>query len=249
MRLSYIPAAGLLVAVAGLVQAAPPAIVSVRQSPPPDLAQQRRVGLLPAGGRGAGGRGGAASYPIARYEKMELNVDLQATFQNPYDPDQIDLSAEFTAPSGKVWKIWGFYNQTSTSALWMVRFAPNEAGTWRYVVKVKDTQGATESRPAEFAVTESKHPGFIGIAANKRYLQFNNGSPFYGVGLWYNDSYERSDSGAITEENLDGLKQHGVNFISFFNTRLETMGTGLGRYDQDRSRRLGRSEERRVGLG
>jgi hypothetical protein len=95
-----------------------------------------------------------------------------------------------------------------------------------------------ESKPAEFPVTESRHPGFIGIAANKRYLQFSNGSPFYGVGLWYNDSYERPDGGAITEENLDGLKQHGVNFISFFNSRLETMGTGLGRYDQDRSRRL-----------
>jgi hypothetical protein len=238
MKPSYILSAGLLVAVAGLVRAAPPAIVSVRQSLPPELAQQRRAGLLPPGGRGAGGPAAAVSYPVACYEKLELIIDLQATFQNPYDPDQIDLSTEFTAPSGKVWKIWGFYNQTSTSALWMVRFAPNEAGRWRYVVKVKDTQGTAESKPAEFPATESKHPGFIGIAANKRYLQFNNGSPFYGVGLWYNDSYERSDSGGITEENLDGLKQHGVNFISFFNTRLETMGTGLGRYDQDRSRRL-----------
>ena len=238
MKPSYIPVAGLLVAVAGLVQAAPPAIVSVRQSLPPELAQQRRAGLLPAGGRGAAGRGAAVSYPVACYEKLELIVDLQATFQNPYDPDQVALWAEFTAPSGKVWKIWGFYNQSSTSALWMIRFTPTEAGNWRYAVKVKDTEGTAESQPAQFTVTGSKHPGFIGIAANKRYLQFSDGSPFYGVGLWYNDSYERSDSGAITEENLDGLKQHGVNFISFFNTRLETMGTGLGRYDQDRSRRL-----------
>src|SRR5664279_4691584 len=158
MKRSYILVAGLLAAVAGLVQAAPPAIVSVRQSLPSEIAQQRRAGLLPGGGRGAA----AASYPVARYEKVELTVDLQATFQNPYDPDQIDLSAEFTAPSGKVWKIWGFYNQTSTTALWMVRFAPNEPGNWRYVVKVKDTQGATESQPAAFVVTESKHPGFIG---------------------------------------------------------------------------------------
>jgi len=238
MKRWYIPAAGLLVAVAGLVQAAPPAIVSVRQAMPPELAQQRRAGFFIPGGRGPGGAAAAVSYPVARYEKLELIVDLQATFQNPYDPDQIDLTAEFTAPSGKVWKIWGFYNQTNTAALWMVRFAPNEAGNWRYVVKVKDTQGTAESRPAQFPVTESKHPGYIGIAANKRYLQFTNGSPFYGVGLWYNDSYEQPDGGAITEENLDGLKQHGVNFIAFFNSRLETMGTGLGRYDQDRSRRL-----------
>lgn len=235
MTRSYILVAGVVAAAAGLVQAAPPVITSVRQALPPEIAQQRRAGLLPAG---PGGRGGAVSYPVPRYEKVELQIDMQATFQDASDPDQLDLWAEFTAPSGKVWKMWGFYNPSGGTALWMVRFTPTETGAWRYVVKVKDTQGTAESRPGEFPVTESKHPGFVGIAANKRYLQFSNGSPFYGVGLWYNDGYERPNSGAITEEDLDSLKQHGVNFISFFNARLETMGTGLGRYDEDRAARL-----------
>jgi len=34
------------------------------------------------------------------------------------------------------------------------------------------------------------------------------------------------------------LKKRGANFISFFPTPLETMGTGLGRYDQNRCGRL-----------
>src|SRR3990170_3716579 len=47
---------------------------------------------------------------IGLYEKFELNIDLRATFSNPFDPEEVDLWAEFTAPSGKVQKIWGFYN-------------------------------------------------------------------------------------------------------------------------------------------
>lgn len=178
------------------------------------------------------------SYPVPRYEKLELQIELRATYENAYDPGQVDLSAEFTAPSGRVWKIWGFYNPSSTSSLWMVRFAPTETGTWRYVIKFKDTVGSAESRPAEFSVTESRRPGFVGIAANKRYLQYSNGSPFYGVGLWYNDGSDRFNSGTITEEGLDSLKQHGANLISFFNLPIETMGTGLGRYDQGLAGRL-----------
>ena len=88
------------------------------------------------------------SIPGPRYEKLELRIELRATYQNPYDPDQLDLWAEFTAPSGKVWKIWGFYNPSSWSALLMVRFTPVETGTWHYVVKVKDHEGIAESAVA-----------------------------------------------------------------------------------------------------
>ena len=37
---------------------------------------------------------------VGLYEKVELRLDLDASFTNPFDPDQIDLCAEFTAPSG-----------------------------------------------------------------------------------------------------------------------------------------------------
>ena len=51
--------------------------------------------------------GSAAS--VGKYSKIEFVVGLTGTFTNPYDPDQIDLSATFTAPSGATWKINGFY--------------------------------------------------------------------------------------------------------------------------------------------
>jgi hypothetical protein len=218
------------VAIAAACGAAPPEIVSVRQTLTPELYQQIRQGLLPPLTE--------RIVPVGRYEKLELRVDLRAAFQNPYDPDEVDLWAEFTAPSGRVWKIWGFYNPTNWSTLFMVRFAPNETGAWRYVVKVRDREGTAQSKPGEIPVVDSKHRGFVGIAGNRRYLQYTDGSSFYGVGLWYNDGYELFGGGQVTEEGLDLLKRQGANFISFYHSPLETMGTGLGRYDENRTGRL-----------
>ncbi len=176
---------------------------------------------------------------IELYEKFELRISLDATYDNPFDPDHIDLQAEFTAPSGKKMTIWGFYNFSRTGSPWMVRFAPTEEGTWQYVVKVKTKEGVAQTQTASFTAVHSSHHGFIRIAPNQRYLMYSDGTPFYGVGLWYNDSYERG-RGAITESNLDDLKGRGANFISFFHTPLETLNTGLGKYDDDRCNRLDR---------
>jgi hypothetical protein len=180
----------------------------------------------------------ADSRTVGLYEKFELRVGLKATYDNPFDPEQVDLSAEFTSPSGKKQNIWGFYNPTSWASLWMVRFSPTEKGTWRYVVKVTDSQGTAQSRTGSFEAIDSSHHGFITIAPNRRYLRHDDGTSFYGVGMWYNDSYEQFNEGRITEAGLDNLKERGANFISFFPTPLETMGTGIGRYDQNRCGRM-----------
>lgn len=39
----------------------------------------------------------------------------------------------------------------------------------------------------------------VRIAPNHRYLKHDDGTAFYGVGLWYNDSYEQFNAGQITE--------------------------------------------------
>ena len=174
---------------------------------------------------------------VGLYEKFELRIGLEATYDNPFDPEHIDLQAEFTAPSSKKLTIWGFYNPSQDSSPWMIRFAPTEKGTWQYVVKVKDKEGTAQSQAGSFTAADSSHHGFIRIAPNQRFLMYGDGTSFYGVGLWYNDSYERN-RGAITESNLDDLKRRGANFISFFHTPLETLNTGLGKYDENRCNRL-----------
>lgn len=180
----------------------------------------------------------ASSEEVGLYEKIELRVSLDASFSNPFDPAEIDLVAEFTAPSGKKWIIPGFYNPSAWDALWMARFAPDEPGDWRYVLSVRDREGSARSEQGGFTATGSGAPGYVRIADNGRYLVHGDGSSFYPVGLWYNDSYERFGGGQISADGLDRLKRRGGNFICFFPTPLETMGTGVGRYDQNRSGRL-----------
>ena len=175
---------------------------------------------------------------VGLYEKLELHVDLKASYSNPFDPDQVDLWAEFTSPSGKTWRVWGFYNPSSWASLWMVRFAPTEVGVWRYAVKVKDAKGTSQGPVRSFEAVPSLRHGFLTIAPNGRYLRYSDGTSFYGVGLWYNDEYDLFNQGQITAAGLDEIKKRGGNFIGFFPTPLETMGTGLGRYDQNHCGRL-----------
>ncbi|HTF17545.1 MAG TPA: DUF5060 domain-containing protein [Chryseolinea sp.] len=161
---------------------------------------------------------------VSLYDKFEARLVIKANFVNPFDPEDVDIMVTFTAPSGKRWNIPGFYQYTF-GTMWKVRFAPDETGTWTYVVRVRDRQGESTGTRRSFKAVPSKFKGPVRIADNKRYLEYHNGSPFYGVGLWYN--------GMVTADNLDELKSKGVNFISNFITPLETMGSGVGRYDQD----------------
>lgn len=92
---------------------------------------------------------------VGMYEKVELVIELEAEFQNPFDPDEIDLQVEFTSPSGETHRVWGFFNPTTADSVWMARFAPTEAGVWKYVVHVRDKHGTASGAPGSFTATPS----------------------------------------------------------------------------------------------
>jgi hypothetical protein len=174
---------------------------------------------------------------VGLYDKFEAGLNIKAEFVNPFNPDEIDIGATFIAPSGKRWNVNGFYNY-SYASIWKVRFSANETGKWQYAIKVKDKNGTAASETKSFTVVKSAYNGILKVAANKRYLEYKNGTPFYGVGFWYNDAYTGFNTGQVKPEELDNLKKLGVNFISTYITPLETLGSGLGRYDQNISGRI-----------
>ncbi len=176
---------------------------------------------------------------VGLFEKFEVsfNINNGNLYVNPFDPEEIDIMADFMAPSGKVWKIPGFYYY-SGGTLWKLRFSPDEAGTWSYSVKIRDRGGEFTSARYTFTAVGSSRKGPVVVAGNKRYLKHSNGTDFYGVGLWYNDGYSGFGTGQVGSAELDRLKSLGVNFISTFITPLETPGSGLGRYDQNICGRL-----------
>jgi hypothetical protein len=164
---------------------------------------------------------------IGLYEKLEISMNIEAAFENPFDPAQLDIMATFISPSGKTVRVPGFYSEVRWSSF-SVRFSPDEPGTWSYSVSVRDRNGEAATDSRSFEAVPSAFHGPIRVAANRRYLEHADGTPWYGVGMWYN--------GQTETEVLDELEEKGVNYISRLIAPLETWASGMGRYDQSACR-------------
>jgi hypothetical protein len=123
---------------------------------------------------------------VKKYEKFEVNFDLENVgIENPYDPEDIDVYALFTAPSGKRISINGFYDNYENADQWKVRFSPNETGAYTYRLFVNDAGGKGESAEAEFTVVDSEHHGWIKPSTvNPHYFVHDDGTSYYGVGVY-----------------------------------------------------------------
>ena len=139
----------------------------------------------------------ASAEHVPLCEKLELTVDLGATYDNPYDPDQVRLDAVFTAPSGKAISVPGFFlvpqrreiadgNETMTPAgagQWKVRFAPTETGRYTWRLALADRTGQITGGEGAFAASPGKRPGFVRTSrVDPHYFAFDNGEGYFAVG-------------------------------------------------------------------
>ena len=89
------------------------------------------------------------------FDLYEITFQL-GNYANPYDPDVIDVYAEFTAPDGQVSKVNGFYYEgyrfeqykgyeksqpDSRGNGWKVRFTPHQEGVWHFTLHATDKKG------------------------------------------------------------------------------------------------------------
>ncbi|MFW6290378.1 MAG: DUF5060 domain-containing protein [Mariniphaga sp.] len=170
---------------------------------------------------------------VKRYEKFEVWLELEnVVYENPYDPEQVDLYAVFKAPSGKEIRINGFFDNYQDAARWKIRFSPRETGQYQYriVVNNRDKQGKTKS--SAFTAVDSEHKGWIKQSdVNPHYFMHDNGSTFFAVGVyspWRNN-----------RERFDNYIKHDANFFAIWDIGYGGFvnGTGiieeeLGRYNQ-----------------
>lgn len=148
----------------------------------------------------------ASAQQVKAFEKFELTLDVDATFDNPFDPNDISVFAYFTAPSGKTIKVRGFYYQDyemtegglrrKGEPVWKVRFAPSEEGTYRYYVLVRDRNGEVKSKEGRFNVKGREGEGFIRRSEKSNYyLRFDSGKSYFAIGenmCWGSlENYER----------------------------------------------------------
>ncbi len=170
---------------------------------------------------------------VARYGKLELTVELTATYENPYDVRQVDLTATFTGPNNQSWIVPGFWDAKEH---WRVRFSPPVDGDWHYQVRVQDPTGASEPQEGQFTVLPSQEPGWLQVANrvdatySPRYLAHHDGTPFFGVG--HADAFDLMAYGFDPERGFalfDTMAANGENMLvywaihsnPFFNTRYD----------------------------
>jgi len=176
---------------------------------------------------------------VKKYEKFEVLLDLKNVgIENPYDPDDIDVFALFTAPSGKKMKINGFYDNYKNANNWKIRFSPNEIGKYNYQVFVNDAGGKGETAINQFTAIESDHHGWIKPSVtNPHYFIQDDGTSFYGVGVYspWGNNQSRFDTYAKNNANLFAIWD--IGYGGFVNDQ-GLIEEELGRYNQKKLGKL-----------
>lgn len=154
---------------------------------------------------------------VPHYESIELSLELDAEYSNPYDSREVALEGVFTGPDGKEMTIPGFWDGDGS---WKIRFTPSSEGTWTYAVSVRDIRGNSLPGLGEFTVTPSDLHGWI-VPGNSfdptysgHYLVHHDGTPFYGVG--HADALNILIDGFDVEDGVrlfDTMKAANENYV------------------------------------
>jgi hypothetical protein len=148
---------------------------------------------------------------VGKWEKLELGYIMPQVITglidsylngfpglNPYDPDQIDLRAIYTSPSGQQVTRYGFYylererdfaqeqwKNINQDYVWRTRFAPNELGNWRVSIQLYMNGVLVPLLLGDihFTCVPSNNKGPLEIAPGNRYLRYKeNGQFFFAIG-------------------------------------------------------------------
>ncbi|MBC7447587.1 MAG: DUF5060 domain-containing protein [Hymenobacteraceae bacterium] len=196
-------------------------------------------------------RPGPAPAPVGRYQKFELTAQATGTvYTNPYSFDVgtggAVLRAVFTAPSGAVKTVDGFWQDgytlasSTTGALsavpaqngWRVRFAPTEAGVWAYSLTLQDGSGISAPVAGTFSVNGSANAGFVRRQAGKNYLRFDSGAPYLPIGenlAWGNS--KRLGDYKVWLDQLAANRATCIRvWLCYWGMELEWKNVGYGGY-------------------
>lgn len=179
---------------------------------------------------------------VGRFELVELEIQTDIVPRNPFDPDELDIRVEFTAPSGKTVEVGAFWYQQYEAIQgrangepgWRARFTPAETGKWSAVARIPKCE--LESASVSFRVVESDRHGFVRMhPSNPRYFSFDDGSFFFPIGM--NIAWWSGAGNALTDYKrwTDLFTANGGNAIRVWMAEwsfgIEWNDTPLGDYN------------------
>ena len=173
---------------------------------------------------------------VGRYGKLEISIDLSATYDNPYDYEDIEVSAVFSGPGGNEYPVDGFYMEdfelderdgslrpAGKPGGFRLRFSPMLTGNWSYRVFVRDRSGEATSDSFVFICEEDEddaNQGFV-RAGLTNYLHFDSGKKFIPIGQ--NVAWPVDNPYLDYTKWLEPMRRNGGNYF-----RLWHAHWGLG---------------------
>ena len=132
---------------------------------------------------------------IGLYKKFELTFTLSQSYDNPFDPNIVDITVTLSVPDGSTATIPAFFYKeydyihgryvNGRNPCWKARFASSETGEHRVSqITIVDESGPTKIDPkVTFTCVESTAKGII--RADQRdpyYLRYSNRSAYLPIG-------------------------------------------------------------------
>jgi len=175
----------------------------------------------------------APTNTVGKYERLELIIQVDTRYDNPFDPDEADLTVLLKTPGNKQITLPAFYcqdyerrkfNQGRNRAnwyyptgqgIWKARFAPAQTGTYFATARLKDRTGTIQSASIQFECMASAGKGFLRIGKkDPRFLEFTDGTPFFAIGQNLAFIGEGQYVNLTKAEQIfDKLASNGANFL------------------------------------
>ncbi len=148
------------------------------------------------------------SVQLEKWEVHDISLTAVQKYENPYL--EVDLFAEFTAPSGKVMKINGFWDGGTS---YIVRFTPTETGTWTYAMKNNmEDAGLTKEGTIEVTDNDPSNHGFLRRdEENPYHFIWDDGTRHYMCGTTYYNILLNALISDKWKTAIDSAKVFGIN--------------------------------------
>jgi len=175
----------------------------------------------------------AAANTVGQYEKLELIIHVGAQYDNPFDPNQVDVTVLLNTPGGQQLALPAFYcqdyerrklNQGRERAnwcypvgrgVWKARFAPTETGPYSATAQLKDRAGVIQSESVRFDCLPSPNKGFVRVSQkDPRFFELSDGTNLFAIGQNLAFVGEGQYVNLTKAEDIFGkLHENGANFL------------------------------------
>jgi hypothetical protein len=169
---------------------------------------------------------------IGQYQKFELSFILSENYNNPFDPDIVDITVTVTQPDSNTVTVPAFfyeqYDENSQGNFingrnhrWMMRFAPSRLGTYLInQITIIDHNGTNQINPEiTFTCIESDKKGIIRQdGRNPYYLRYDNNEPYIPIG--HNVAWLNENGTGQWEDIFEKMQNVGENWTRIWMTHF-----------------------------